>query len=331
MKKRLLAIAMTLAMTLSLLPASALAAEPTPADKAPTASGTNFFANGTPITITKEEPSNGARVTFDNSFTAMGTDAYISWDDGDTIKYVGVSDDVSVYGGADGRAEAVSVESTRITMTGGNVWNVFGGNLGKQAKDAESCSQVTGDVVMEFSGEAVVPNLLHGGGQYNTCVKGTVYMDFNSCTALNDRPNNVWPYINGGVHDNGSSGTRDITNGQMVTNAVVNRVEITATGSDLYLVGAGGSGSTKVLSGSVTLNNCTLSSLYLGGINGEVVESSIVATGCTIEDFDYPLNLMFSVPFTIVEGTMEDAMKRARADFDAELIAAGYEPFQVEE
>ena len=53
--------------------------------------------------------------------------------------------------------------------------------------------------------------------------------------------------------------------------------------------------------------------------------------GCTIEDFDYPLNLMFSVPFTIVEGTMEDAMKRARADFDAELIAAGYEPFQVEE
>ena len=53
--------------------------------------------------------------------------------------------------------------------------------------------------------------------------------------------------------------------------------------------------------------------------------------GCTIEDFDSPLNLMFGVPFTIVEGTMEDAMKRARADFDAELIAAGYEPFQVEE
>ena len=138
---------------------------------------------------------------------------------------------------------------------------------------------------MKFSGEAVVPNLIHGGGQYNTCVKGTVYMDFNNATALNNKDAGVWPYINGGVHDNGSSGTRDITNGQMVTNAVVNRVEITATNSNLYLVGAGGSGSTKVRSGSVTLNNCTLTSLYLGGINGEVVESSIVANGCTIEDF----------------------------------------------
>ena len=77
--------------------------------------------------------------------------------------------------------------------------------------------------------------------------------------------------------------------------------------------------------------------------NCYVVGSSIAATrriagavcganyGGTIEDFDSPLNLMFGVPFTIVEGTMEDAMKRARADFDAELIAAGYEPFQVEE
>lgn len=52
--------------------------------------------------------------------------------------------------------------------------------------------------------------------------------------------------------------------------------------------------------------------------------------GCTIEDFDYPLNLMFSVPFTIVEGTMEDAMKRARADFDRELAAAGYPPYTPE-
>ena len=281
MKRKMLSMLMALAMILSLLPATALAADEGTIYQ-PTASGTNFFANGTPITIEADKPENGQEVSF-TGFTATGTSAYISWNDGDTIKYVGVSGNVSVYGGADGSNSPVSVASTSITMTGGNVRNVFGGNLGQQAKDAESCSQVSGDVVMKFSGEAKVANLLHGGGQYNTCVKGTVYMDFNNVTALNDKDNNIWPYINGGVHDNGSAGSRDIANGHMDTNAVVKRVEITATNSNLYLVGAGGSGSTKVLSGSVTLNNCELSNLYLGGINGEVVESSIVATDCTIE------------------------------------------------
>ena len=293
MKKKILAVFLSLCMAMSLLPVTALAADETGEILPPTASGNNFFANGTPIKITEEKPDSGEEKTFD-SFTAEGTDAYISWTEDDETKYVGVDGKkenngdtsyVSIYGGKDGSSNPVSVASTSITMTGGTVWNVFGGNLGKQSKDAESCSEVTGDVVMKFSGEAKVPNLLHGGGQYNTCVKDTVYMDFNNATALNNKDSGVWPYINGGVHDNGSAGSRDIANGHMDTNAVVNRVEITATNSNLYLVGAGGSGSTKVNSGSVTLNNCTLSSLYLGGINGEVVNSSIVATGCKIENF----------------------------------------------
>jgi len=53
--------------------------------------------------------------------------------------------------------------------------------------------------------------------------------------------------------------------------------------------------------------------------------------GYTIENFDMPLNLMFSVPFTVVAGTFEDAVKRARADFDQELAAAGHPIFVVEE
>ena len=283
MKRKMLSMLMALAMILSLLPVTAMAAEEGTVYQ-PTASGTNFFANGTPITIEADKPENGEEVSF-TDFTATGTSAYISWNDGDTTKYTGVSGSVSVYGGADGSNSPVTIASTSITMTGGTVWNIFGGNQGKQAKDAESCSQVSGDVVMKFSGEAKVANLLHGGGQYNTCVKGTVYMDFNNATALNDKDNNIWPYINGGVHDNGSAGSRDIANGHMDTNAVVKRVEITATNSNLYLVGGGGSGSTKVRSSSVTLNNCELSNLYLGGINGEVENSSIVATGCAIEDF----------------------------------------------
>ena len=287
MKRKFFAAFLSFCMAVSLVPVTALAAPEDNAGtiSAPTASGNNFFANGTPITITAAAPVDGTEVTFDEVFTATGNSAYISWDDNGTTKYVGVGDNVSVYGGGDGSSDPVSVASTSITMTGGKVYNVYGGNLGKQAKDANSCSKVTGDVVMKFSGEAKVPNLLHGGGAFNTCVEGTVYMDFQNATAMNDYNGRVWPYVNGGVYGNGSEGTRNIADWTMETFAVVNRVEITATNSNLYLVGAGGSGSTKVISGSVTLNNCELTSLYLSGINGEVVDSSIVATDCKIGSF----------------------------------------------
>ena len=49
-----------------------------------------------------------------------------------------------------------------------------------------------------------------------------------------------------------------------------------------------------------------------------------------IEDRGLPYNLFLGVPFTFVQGTMEDAMKRARADFDRELAAAGYPPYTPE-
>lgn len=138
---------------------------------------------------------------------------------------------------------------------------------------------------MNFSDGAVVLNLLHGGGAFNTNVRGTVYMNFNNVENMNDKGNKIWPYINGGVYGNGSEGSREIASGKMNTNAVVNNVEINATNSNLYLLGAGGSGSTKVKNGKVTLNNCTLTSLYLSGINGEVENSTITAKGCTITDF----------------------------------------------
>ena len=52
--------------------------------------------------------------------------------------------------------------------------------------------------------------------------------------------------------------------------------------------------------------------------------------GAGIEDFGDPLNLMFNVPMTIVEGGIEQALQRARADFDKELIAAGHKPYTAE-
>ena len=286
MKRKFFAAFLSLCMVMSLVPMTALAApEDTGTTLAPTASSNNFFANGTPITITATAPKDGKLVTFDTEFAATGSDAYISWDDNGTTQYVGVNKDVSIYGGGDGSKTPVTLPSTDITMTGGKVKNVYGGNLGARDNAEDHCSKITGNVEMSFSDEAIVWNLLHGGGAYNTCVKGTVHMDFQNATAMNDYDGGVWPYVNGGVYGNGSEGTRNIEDGTMETFAVVNRVEITATNSNLYLVGAGGSGNTKVISGSVTLNNCKLTSLYLSGINGEVEDSSIVATGCTIGSF----------------------------------------------
>ena len=286
MKRRFLSTLMALCLALSLLPTAAFAAErdeapveempvevqpmeePLEEEPAgPTASDTNFFANGTSITITASEPEGATKANFDNSFTAAGDDAYISWNDGETTQYIGVSSKVSVYGGKDGSASAVTVPSTSITMTGGKVANVYGG------------------VTMNFSDDAKVWNLLHGGGAFNTCVEGTVFMNFENATEMNDPDGGVWPYINGGVYGNGSEGTRNIEEGTMDTYAFVNQVEITATSSNLYLVGAGGSGSTKVGTATVNLSKCTVDLLFLGGINGEVEDSSITATGCEIESF----------------------------------------------
>lgn len=52
--------------------------------------------------------------------------------------------------------------------------------------------------------------------------------------------------------------------------------------------------------------------------------------GANIEDFDMPLNLMFS-DFTVFEGGLEEALKGIRSIFDKELEEAGYEPFKVKD
>ena len=282
MKKSILAILLALVMVASLLPFGALADEDTNVAKpTPTGSGNYFFANGVPITITDSKPSDGTEATF-NEFSAKGTSAYIFWTENNTKKYIGVSQNVSVVGGADGRTKAVTVDSTSITMTGGTINNLFGGNYGEEGSE-DFCSEVTGDVRISLSGSAVVLNLLHGAGARNTCVKGTVYMDFNGVNLSKSNTNFV--YINGGSWGNGSEGTRDIENGTMKTDAVANNVVITGTNSKFALIGVGPSGSAKVVNGSLSLTNCEVGNLYFGAINGVTDKSSITLNGCKVDTF----------------------------------------------
>lgn len=269
--KRFLAvcIALCLAMALFAVPVFAEGADE------PTGSGDTFFANGTPITIQASAPSEGTPVTL-SDFTEGGTAAFIVWEDSGQTKYVGVSAKATVYGGSDGRTAPVSVPSTSITMTGGTVRNLIGGNLGAKAK--APLATVTGDVTMRISGDAKVVNYIAGGGYDNACVNGTVSLTLDGVNF-----DGLDPYVNGGVWGHGSEGTRNIANGTMDTQAVANRVEIKVTDSqNIPLLGVGGSGSTKVNSGSLTVTDSTVKSLYLGGINGETGSCEVTLTNANI-------------------------------------------------
>lgn len=267
-----------LAVCIALCLAMALFAVPVFAEGAaePTGSGDTFFANGTPITITAAAPQGGQETTLGD--LNEGEDAYISWVSGGVTKYVGVSTKATVYGGSDGRTAAVSVPSTSITMTGGTVRNLIGGNLGANANTP--LATVTGNVTMQISGDAKVSTYIAGGGRDNACVNGTVSLTLDGVNFAG-----LAPYVNGGVWGHGSEGTRDIENGTMNTQAVAHRVEIKVTNSqNIPLLGVGGGGSTKVNSGSLTVTNSSVNALYLGGINGETGSCEVTLNNANITD-----------------------------------------------
>ena len=237
MKKSILAILLALVMVASLLPFGALADEDTiVAAPTPAASGNLFFANGVPINITDSAPAGGTPVSL-NGFTATGDSAYISWTVNGDTSYVGVSQNAWVFGGADGRKDAVTVASTSINMTGGTIYRLFGGNYGEEGANTDFCSEVTDDVYISLSGSAKVTSIIYGAGARNTCVNGTVTINLDG-VVLNGNES----YVNGGSWGNGNEGTRNIESGKMVTNAVANEVIITANNSTMTVCGAGGGG-----------------------------------------------------------------------------------------
>ena len=274
---------MAVCLILTLLPATALAAEEGTISQ-PTAGGNAFFANGTPITISESAPAEGKKVQFSSLDAGTSTTAYISWlnEDGELVYLAAPDSLVYVFGGGNGFSTPVTIASTSITMTGGKITRLYGGNYGPSSKEPGTNSAVVGDVEITLSDNAVVDYVLYGGGLGNASVQGTVYMDFNGVDLSSEKTDSC--YVNGGVHGNGTEGTRNIAEGTMTTDAVVNKVVIRANNSKFALLCGGGGGSTKVKDSDVTLTGCTVESMYLGGINGEVVDSSITATGCTIED-----------------------------------------------
>lgn len=293
MKKKALAILLALSMVLTLLPTIGWATGETviPADGAPTATGVNFFANGTPITIQAAAPAGGTSVTF-AGFTAVpasGTapDAYIVWMQASATNYIGVTNDVVVFGGAQATSGPVSVNSASITMTGGTVYRVQGGNLGLKGTATDGtldvASPVLGNSNFTMTGGTVRDYVT--AGQWNAAINGTYTIDISGGSF------GSWCYIQGGIFGNGTEGRITTATPKTIeSNAVVNNAVIRLKGinvDDNISVFGGGSGHTIVNSATVTIGDTSTTTkfdcLFVAGVNGWTKNCTLTVNNSTIE------------------------------------------------
>lgn len=244
--KRIVVLALVVAMIVALLPMSTVYAAEAPKEE--TIGGKKcFFANGNAITIS--EP------------TTEGKGATISWNGG----AVEVDADVTVFGGMHNNSTPVTAS---ITMTGGTVKNIIGGGLhtsnttnveinvtggnltsvqgGGAAAFVATCTEdackssytpndsvkadVTtspcqvGTAVVNISGNTKVSSTIYGGGQgFSNTDKATVNLSGN-VTALwvtaggsNGRTGEAILNITGGTYDTVQAGNRGVIDEATVT------------------------------------------------------------------------------------------------------------------
>ena len=175
---------MKMRKSLSLLMASLMAAAAIPAvafatdvdeTAAPAYLGDEFFANGTPITIT--------------GTSEEGKTALITWDGGSQA----IDENDTVYGGSDTTANNIHLASTSITMNGGSVKFIVGGNKTKNEKNCDY-SQVD-TVTLDINGGTVAG--LFGIDNQNTAFGADVRKEANGKSYKNYSIGNLNVTIDG--------------------------------------------------------------------------------------------------------------------------------------
>ena len=183
MKKRKL-LSILLAASVAVCSISAVAsAEGTGADNIDPAAApeykeaTNeFFANGTPITI--------------NAATSEGKTATITWDGGSQE----IDENDTVYGGSDTTASNIHLASTSITMNGGTVYNITGGN---KTKNEKACDySIIDQVTLDING-GVITLGVYGIDNQNTAFGTDVRKELNGKSYKNYRIGNLDVSIDG--------------------------------------------------------------------------------------------------------------------------------------
>ena len=162
MKKKIISSVLALMLVVGCLPLAALAAQnDIDAAQAPTynESTNEFFAGGTPITIEDTDEA--------------GKAALIKWDGGQQL----IAADAAVYGGSDTVSSNIHLSSTSITMNGGQVKDLVGGNKTKNEKSGCDYSLID-TVTLDINGGTITRGL-HGIDNQHTAFGADVRKEQN--------------------------------------------------------------------------------------------------------------------------------------------------------
>lgn len=229
-KKKCLSALLSAVLVTTIMPTAVSAAENSGSDtidspKAPEyRSDTNeFFANGTPITI--------------DAAASDGKTALITWDGGSQE----IDSNDVVFGGSDTTASNIHLASTSITMNGGTVLDVTGGN---KTKNEKNCDYSIVDLVTLDINGGVISRGLYGidnrnsafgadvrkkenGKSYENYKIGTLNVSIDGASVYSFRGVTSYAYAENVDVTVGKDSTAQLNEMIWGTNGVINKASFT--------------------------------------------------------------------------------------------------------
>lgn len=198
------------------------------------------FACGVGITVDATSESNKLKVT---------------WVEESGTKSLEVPELVSIVGGGYGETEAVHYPGASITINGGRITSVFGGNLN---------NGTVGDAVIVMNGGDITSGLMGGGCAYNNATKKSSMNTVAHATIIVNNPNShVFTLYGGG------QGLSTVGHAEIIIN----------DGSADYVTAGGSNGHTSI--GEITVNGGTIKVLQ-GCNRGSMANIKLNINGGTI-------------------------------------------------
>ena len=215
----------------------------------------NFYADGNPVKV----------VAMDEHYTKIVNGR--SEKDFIVLPY---QNRASLYGGA----KNASVNSTSITMEGGQLRNVYGGGYSPVGSTTISRANVFESATITLNNGAQVTNILQGGGYH-----------YSKVPTVNIRATNAKiGYLMVGGYDQGKTGN-DIDTPLADSNNGVQTVNVNITGGEILVMGCGGGqGYSRTGSSTVTVNGTKIGYLYGTYSNGRADLINATFTNCEITD-----------------------------------------------
>ena len=199
------------------------------------------FACGVGITVDATSESNKLKVT---------------WEDESGTKSLEVPELVSIVGGGYGETEAVHYPGASITINGGRINSVFGGNLN---------NGTVGDVVIVMNGGDITSGLMGGGCAFNNATKKSSMNTVAHATIIvNNSNSHIFTLYGGG------QGLSTVGHAEIIIN----------DGSADYVTAGGSNGHTSI--GEITVNGGTIKVLQ-GCNRGSMANIKLNINGGTID------------------------------------------------